>query len=465
MSETLIKGGIIVTIDKQRRIIKDGAIVIKGDKIVAIGKKDEIIRKYNKVDVTIDATGKLVLPGLIDTHIHHIQTLARGIADDVDLVTWIHDRILPYEAALDNEATYLSAMLACIEMVKTGTTTGIDPGGYRMENVAKALNEIGMRGLIAWASMDTFTDDRPIPKEIYTTTEEALKANEDLIKKFHRTANDRIRTRAAIRIETNATDRLVKEIDELARRYNTGVEMHAAVAKEQVDFVKKRTGLTVVKWLDSLKVLGPHWLLIHMGWIDDEEVNIIKERDVRIAHVPGASMKGAYGSGRFGKFPELIKNGVIIGLGCDSTAANNSLDMFRAMWLAATLHKEVRYDPTLISPEEALEMATINAAKAVQWEDQIGSLEVGKKADIIIVNINKSNLLPIHDFSIVPNLVYSGDGQDVETVIIDGKIVMEKRKIITVNEEEILAKAQKAAERIVSKIGIDKKLKSKWPIE
>ena len=286
-----------------------------------------------------------------------------------------------------------------------------------------------------------------------------------MIKKFHRTANDRIRTRAAIRIETNATDRLVKEIDELARRYDTGVEMHAAVAKEQVDFVKKRTGLTVVKWLNSLKVLGPHWLLIHMGWIDDEEVNIIKERDVRIAHVPGASMKGAYGSGRFGKFPELIKNGVIIGLGCDSTAANNSLDMFRAMWLAATLHKEVRYDPTLISPEEALEMATINAAKAVQWEDQIGSLEVGKKADIIIVNINKSNLLPIHDFSIVPNLVYSGDGQDVETVIIDGKIVMEKRKIITVNEEEILAKAQKAAERIVSKIGIDKKLKSKWPIE
>jgi len=199
-----------------------------------------------------------------------------------------------------------------------------------------------------------------------------------LIKKFHRTANDRIRTRAAIRIETNATDRLVKEIDELARRYNTGVEMHAAVTKEQVDFVKKRTGLTGVKWLDSLKVLGPHWLLIHMGWIDDEEVNIIKERDVRIVHVPGASMKGAYGSGRFGKFPELIKNGVIIGLSCDSAAANNSLDMFRAMWLAATLHKEIRYDPTLISLEEALEMATINAAKAVQWEDQIGSLEVEK---------------------------------------------------------------------------------------
>lgn len=464
MSEILIKGGILVTVDKQRRIIKDGAIAVKGDRIEAIGKKEEIIKQYRNADIVIDATGKLILPGLVDAHIHHIQTLARGIADDVDLVTWIHDRILPYEAALDNEATYLSAMLACIEMVKTGTTTGIDPGGYRMENVARALNEIGMRGLIAWASMDTFSEGRTIPKEIYTTTEEAIKANEDLIKKFHKTSNDRIRARAAIRIETNASNRLVQEIDRLARQYNTGVEMHAAVAKEQVEFVKSKTGYTVVKWLDSLKVLGPHWLLIHMGWIDDEEVRIIKERDVRIAHVPGASMKGAYGSGRFGKFPELIKNGVIVGLGCDSTAANNSLDMFRAMWQAATLHKEVRYDPQLISPEEALEMATINAAKAVQWDDQIGSLEVGKKADIIIVNINKSNWIPIHDFSIVPNIVYSGDGQDVDTVIIDGKVIMENRKILTVNEEEILRKAQKAAERVIEKAGLTKKLSSKWHI-
>jgi len=464
MSEILIKGGILITLDKERRIIKNGAVAIKENKIVSVGKTDELLKNFSKADEVIDAKGKIIMPGLIDTHIHHIQMLARGIADDVDLVTWIHDRILPYEAALDNEATYLSAMLTILEMIKTGTTTAIDPGGYKMENVAKALKDSGMRGLIAWASMDTFTEDRPIPKEIYTTTEEAIKANEKLIKEFHRTANDRIRVRAAIRIETNASNRLIKEINQLANEYNTGVEMHAAVSKEQVEFIKQKTGLPVVKWLDSLNVLGPHWLLIHMGWIDDEEVEIIVKRDVRIAHVPGASMKGAYGSGRFGKFPELLIKGVIVGLGCDSSAANNSLDMFRAMWQAACLHKEVRYNPTLISPEEALEMATINAAKSVQWDDQIGSIEVGKKADLIIVDFNRSNWIPMHNFSLVPNIVYSGDGHDVETVIIDGKIVMKDRKLLTIDENEILNKAQKAAERVLEKAGLKDKLKSKWPL-
>jgi len=464
MAELLIKGGIVITADKDRRIIKNGSVVIDDDKIVSVGKTEEISKKFTSVGEVIDASGKIIMPGLIDTHIHHTQMLARGIADDVDLVTWIHDRILPYEAALDNDSTYLSAMLACLEMIKTGTTTAIDPGGYRMENVAKALSDSGMRGLISWASMDAFTERRTIPKEIYTTTDEAIKANEKLIQEFHRSLNDRIRVRAGIRIETNASDRLVKEINELAKKYNTGVEMHAAVAREQVEFVREKTGLPVVKWLNSLNVLGPHWLLIHMGWIDDEEVEIIKNKDVRIAHVPGASMKGAYGSGRFGKFPELISKGVTVGLGCDSSAANNSIDMFRAMWQVAALHKEVRYDPALISPEEAFEMATINAAKAVQWENQIGSIEVGKKADLILLNINRSNWIPVHDFSIIPNIVYSGDGHDIETVIIDGRIVMRNRKVLTINEDELLNKAQKAAEKVIDKSGLLDKLKSKWAI-
>ncbi len=410
MASILVRGGTLVTLDRRRRIIKDGAVAIEDNKIVAVGKREEVTRQYPSAGEIVEASGKLVLPGLVDSHVHHTQMLARGIADDLDLITWIHDRILPYESVMTDEDTYTSAMLCCLEMIKTGTTTTVDPGGYRMEHVARALDESGMRGIVAWASMDTDTPDRPVPRNLLTTTEGALKANLELIKAVHKTADGRIRARAGIRIEPNASSTLIKEIDKLAKKHGVGVEMHAAVSREQVDVIKKRTGLSMIRYLKSLGVLGPHWLLIHMGWIDDEEVEILRATDTRIAHVPGASMKGAYGSARYGKFPELLRAGVIVGLGCDSSAANNSLDMFRAMWQVASVHKEVRYDPHLVSPEEAIEMATIKAAKAVLWDEEIGSIEVGKKADVIIVDVNRSNWIPLHDFSIVPNIVYAGDG-------------------------------------------------------
>ncbi|MEM3021256.1 MAG: amidohydrolase family protein, partial [Candidatus Caldarchaeum sp.] len=239
-----------------------------------------------------------------------------------------------------------------------------------------------------------------------------------------------------------------------------------AVTKEQMEWVRKRTGRTTVEYLDSLGVLGPHWLLIHMGWITDKEVKLLKDRDVKVAHVPGASMKGAYGSIAFGKFPELISSGVTVCLGCDSCAANNSLDMFRAMYLAASAHKEVRYDPDLILPEEALEMATIQGARAVGMESQVGSIEKGKRADLIIVNPNSSNWIPNHEFALIPNLVYSAEGRDVETVMIDGRVVMENRRMTTVDEQKVLEESQKSSERILDrleeKFGL--KLSPRWPI-
>jgi len=462
MADILIENGIVITMDSRRRIIKDGAVAIEGDKVIEVGKTNEVKRKHS-ADFRIDARQKIVMPGLIDAHVHSIQMLARGLADDIDLIGWIHDRILPYEAAMTDKDAYVSALLCCLELIRNGTTCFADPGGYRMESVAKAIEESGMRGIIAWASMDMHDPERPVPPALRTTTEEALRRSEELIKKCHNMANGRIRVWTCLRVEPNVSEKLIKGINDLAKRYNVGVQMHAAVSKEQVEWVKKRTGLTVVEYLESLGVLGPHWLLIHMGWITDKEVHILKERDVKVCHVPGASLHGAYGSCSRGKFPELIKSGVTVGLGNDSSAANNSLDMFKAMYLAATCHKEARCDPTLISPEQALEMATVNNAKCLHWDNEIGSIEPGKKADIIIVNIRRSNYIPIHDFSIVPNLVYSGDGHDVETVIIDGKIIMENREVKTLDEAKVLDEAQKAAERIVGEIGLN--IKPRWEIQ
>jgi 5-methylthioadenosine/S-adenosylhomocysteine deaminase len=459
----LVEGGYIVTIDGSRRVIRDGAVVIEDDRIVDVGKAGDLKNKYPRYEI-LNAKKKIILPGLIDAHLHQTQMLARGLADDVDLITWIHERILPYEAVMDDHDAYLSALLCSMEAIKTGTTYAVDPGGYRMENVAKAMSEIGIRGLIAWASMDVDDPARPIPKELKTSTEEAVKRNEELLKRCQGMGDGRITVWCGLRVEPNVSAELMRKINDLAVKHGVGVEMHNAVSKEQMEWVLKRTGKTTVEYLDSLGVLGPHWLLIHMGWITDKEVSLLKQKDVKIAHVPGASMKGAYGSIAFGKFPELLSNGVTVCLGCDSCAANNSLDMFRAMYLAATAHKEVRYDPDLVLPEEALEMATIQGAKAIGQASMVGSIEKGKKADLIIINPNSSNWVPNHEFALIPNIVYSGEGRDVETVIIDGKIVMENRKIKTIDEVKVLEESQKSSERILDRLAakFGLKLEPRW---
>jgi 5-methylthioadenosine/S-adenosylhomocysteine deaminase len=263
-------------------------------------------------------------------------------------------------------------------------------------------------------------------------------------------------------VEPNVSDELYRRLSKLADRDGALLQMHAAVNKDQVEWVKRRTGRTVIEHMNSLGILGPKWCLIHMAVLTDDELRMLKDNDVKIMHVPGAALHGAYGSASVGKFPEMLDMGVTVTLGCDSSAANNSLDMFRAMYQAATVHKEVRLVADLVSPEKALEMATIDGAKALMWDKEIGSLEEGKKADLIVVECKRSNWMPLHDFSLIPSLVYSGEGADVETVMIDGRMVMEKREIRTVDVNGLLDQAQKATERLLKKLPY--KLKPRWPV-
>ncbi len=460
----IVKGRWVVTLDERRRVIRDGAVAVEGDRIVDVGKQDAIRRKYTRGYELLGDEKKAVLPGLIDAHLHMTQMLARGLADDVDLITWIYKRVLPYEAVMTDRDVYISAMLCGLEAIKTGTTCFADPGGYRMENVARAVGELGIRGIIAWASMDIYDPARPVPEELRTSTEEAVKRNEELVRAFNGAFDGRLKAWCGLRVEPNVSAELITKINEVAKKYNVGIHMHNAVNKEQMEWVKRKTGKMTVEYLDSLGVLGPHWLLVHMGWVSDYEVELLRKHDVKVAHVPGATMKGAYGCIAFGKFPEMIEKGVTVCLGCDSSAANNSLDMFRAMYLVATAHKEVRYKPDLISPEQALEMATVNGAKALMWDQEISSIEPGKKADLILIDVKRPNWIPNHEFSLIPNLVYSGEGRDVDTVIIDGRIVMQDRKVVTVDEEEILEAAQRSSEgildRLKSKFGIE--IKPRW---
>jgi len=454
MPELMIVHGTVITVDPDRRIIKDGAVVIDRDRILDVGKTGSMRQKYESKKV-IDAENKIVMPGMVDSHVHNVQMLTRGLGDDIDLIGWCFDRIYPFETLMTERDTYVSALLCAMEMIRTGTTCVCDPGGYRMDNVGDALKDIGMRGILSWAGMDQWSPDRNPPDGFpgKLSTQETLREEERLVQKWHKTVQGRIRASYALRVEPNITKELYLAIHKLAQRDNVLVQMHAAVNRDQVDWVKKHTGKTTIEYMDSLGILGPNWLLTHMAVLSEKELDMLKERHVKVCHNPGASMHGAYGACIVGKFPEMVAKGITVVLGTDSSAANNSLDMFRAMYQVATAHKEIRLIPDLILPEKALEMATIDGARALMWDDEIGSLEKGKKADVIIIDSCRPNWIPMHDFSIVPNLVYSGSGDDVETVIIDGRIVMENRIFKTIEPKDVLEEAQKCSEKIVSSLG------------
>lgn len=462
MATILIRNGTVLTMDPTRSIVKEGAVLVEGNTIVAVGKADALGSR--SADVILEAWGKIVMPGLIDGHTHHTQMLARGLGDDVDLVTWVYERILPYEALLDEETAYLSALLCGIEMIRTGTTCACDPGGYRMGSVAQALADLGMRGVISWAGMDRWSPERPLPEGLpgKLSTEDTLRVEEELVKRWHGDAGGRIRASYALRVEPNVSDELVTRMKALADRDGVLLQMHAAVTPAQVEMVRCRTGRSTIAHLQALGVLGPNWLLSHMGVLTDDELLMLRDHDVKVCHVPGCALHGGLGVISNGKFPEMVAMGITVALGCDASAANNSLDMFRAMYQAATVHKEARQIPDLIPPEKALEMATIDGARALQWEREIGSLEVGKKADLIVVDCARSNWAPLHDFSLVSTLVYSGEGADVEAVIIDGRVVMADRKITTVDVEAVTARAQQVAAALVRRLPY--RIEPKWPV-
>lgn len=462
--DIIIDHALLLTMDPQRTMFQDGCLIIDKGRIVDVGDSTKVRPGYQS-DKVIDARGNLVMPGFVDAHLHNAQQLSRGLADDVDLITWVYERIIPYEACLTDEDVYLSAMLSCIEMIRTGTTCASDPGGYQVDNIGRAYEETGMRGIVSWAGMDQWTDDRPLPDELpgKKGTAETLAEMERVVSTWHGAASGRIRAAYGLRTEPNVSEELFKKTKQLADRDGVFIHMHTAVNQRQVDWMKKRTGYTSIEYLNHLGVLeGGNWLLAHMAAVTDAEIELLAKHDVKIAHQPGASVHGTYGAISRGKIPEMMKAGLTIGMGCDANSANNSLDMMRTMYLAATLHKEARLDPNLVPPERALEMATIEGARSIMWDDEIGSLERGKKADVIIIDIKQANWVPTHDFSIVPNLVYAGDGRDVTTTIIDGKIVMEDHTLTTVDVDDILERAQYAAQRLLTRLPY--RLQPRWPL-
>ncbi|MBI2873672.1 MAG: amidohydrolase [Firmicutes bacterium] len=452
----------VVTMDGTRRIIKDGAVAITGDRITEVGKSAALALKYADAKKVIDGRGRLVMPGLVNGHFHSTQQLARGLADNVFLPTWIHDRLYPYEAACTPEDVYLASTCACIEAIRTGTTCFIDPGGYHMEQAVKAVTETGIRAVLSRSMVDIHAAGRPIPGKMREDTQAALDAGEEFVVKFNGVADDRIHAWFSLRTERMVSDQLCIRTKELADKYQTGVESHNSSVNDSVNRHKEiHNGLRPVTRYYKIGVLGPNMLLYHMNWLTDEEVQMIKETDTKVSHCPTAGFMGGYGTLQ-GKHPEMHKMGISVAVASDNAPESNFNDMFRVMYCLAA-HNDYHQDATLLTPETMLDMVIKNGARSALWDHEISSLEPGKKADMIVVEMAGPEWIPIHNP--ISNLVHSADGHSVETSIINGQIVMENRKILTVDVDEFLRRGQEAAIKIAERAGLTGYGFPRWPIE
>ncbi|SMB99456.1 Cytosine/adenosine deaminase [Thermanaeromonas toyohensis ToBE] len=438
----LIKNGILVTLDRERRVFT-GDLYIAEDRIAAIGQTPQ------EADLVIDASGQAVLPGLVQTHVHLCQTLFRGQADDLALLDWLKKRIWPLEGAHDEESLYTSALLGCAEMLLSGTTTILDMETVHYTEAAfKAIEKIGIRATSGKAMMDA---GEGVPSSLQEDTDTSLAESLELYGKWHGAAGGRIRYAFAPRFVLSCSPRLLQEVGEVARKYGVLIHTHASENRDEVRLVEELTGRRNVIYLHELGLTGPYVVLAHCIWLDEEEKRVLAQTGTQVAHCPSCNLK--LGSG-IAPIPELLEQGVNVTLGADGAPCNNNLDMFKEMHLAALIQKPL-HGPTSIPAQKVVEMATLGGARALGLEQEIGSLEVGKKADVIVVDLREFHQLPEDNVDIYGKLVYATRGSDVTWTIVDGQVVVANRQLLTIDTEELRQKCNQALRRVKRRAGLE----------
>lgn len=371
MSQILIKNGYVISMNKNREIFKNGSVLIEDDKIKAVGKVEHSL--VNADAEIYDAQGKIILPGLVNTHVHLSQQLGRGVADDVVLLTWLRERVWPYESSFNYEDSLISSTACCVELIKTGVTTFLEAGGQYVDAMAEAVEKCGLRACLSKSTMD---EGEGLPKAWQKTAQEELDFQEELFKKYNDTADGRIKIWFGLRTIFNNSDELIKGTKTLADKYNTGIHMHVLEVKEEMDYTRATRGETTVEHMNRLGALGPNLVAAHTVWLTEREIDLFRLYDVKVSHNPGAAMKVVLG---FAKIPEMLEKGIAVSIGTDGAPSNNRMDMMRDMYLTSLIHKGRTLNPKTVSAEQVLEMATINGARCALMEKEIGSLEVGKK--------------------------------------------------------------------------------------
>jgi 5-methylthioadenosine/S-adenosylhomocysteine deaminase len=439
----LVQGGLVVTMDAGRRVLADGGVLIDGDRIRRVGPVADLAAEPG-IARTIDAGRHLILPGLINAHNHCFQTLYRGLGRDRALADWSGQVILPLSRWLGRDEARAAARLACLEMVTGGTTAFVDSHYVHhdprtFDAVAEAVVESGLRALLARAVMDAAVVPEPLREDVPT----ALRESERVIARWHGAGGGRVRVRPEALSERTTSPALIEAMVRAGRQAKTGFNMHLAESQQGARHLREVSGRSPGEFLESIGAVGPDVLLAHCVWLDDGDVETLARTGTRVAHNP---VSNQYLMTGVAPVPRMLARGVAVGLGTDGAASNNNLDMLGVMKACGLLHRKTT---GAIPAEAVVAMATTGGATALDWAADIGSLEAGKKADLVVLSLDRPELTPLHDP--FESLVYSATAAAVDTVIVDGRVLMDGRRVLTLDADAVVADARAAASRLVAR--------------
>jgi 5-methylthioadenosine/S-adenosylhomocysteine deaminase len=449
LGSILVENGAIITLDGAARILNPGYLVIQGDRIAEVGAGQPSPEVRQQAYTVIDASHMAVLPGMVNAHTHLFQTFLRGLADDKPLLEWLKAAIWPVAQALTAEDAYVAALLGLVENLRGGATAVIDhqyvhtePGND--DGVFRAAQETGLRFLLArgWADSHYHPAFMETPDHIVSEMERLAAA-------WHGAASGRLRLEFGPLIPWGCTAATLQRTVALAREWGVGTHIHVAEARREIEMSLEETGLRHIEWLAGLGVLGPDVQLVHSVWLDDAELDLVAARGAVVVHCPVSNMYLASGVARV---PEMRRRGIAVALATDGPGSNNNQDMLEVLKTTCLLHKVHALDAMALLPEDAVWMACRGGAAAFGQPEWIGSLETGKKADVVLVDLNTPLAMPVH--KPVSALVYNANAGNTDTVIVDGKVLMRGKKILCVDEEALLAEARRVCRRLFERAGI-----------
>ncbi len=444
-----IKGGTLITADPQDRI-READLLIANGRIERIIERDQPVSLSSGPDPehirVVDANGSAVLPGFVQTHVHLCQTLMRGCADDMRLIEWLRTRVWPLEAAHTPETIRTSAYLGVAELIRGGTTTALTMETVNHTgSVFQAVEETGFRAIVGKCMMDARGG---APVELIEDTYRSLDESLSLIEEWNGRGSGRIKAALAPRFAVSCTRRLLEMISEASREKGLMIHTHASETEEETRIIRERTGLDNIDYLHELGLTGSRSVFAHCVWATDNEVAVLASSGTAVAHCPSSNLK--LGSG-IARIHEMSERGVRLSLGADGAPCNNRLDQLTEMRTASLLQK-VRVGPERLPARAAFRMATIDGARALGLGEEVGSIEVGKRADLTILSLDRLHLLPQPD--LVSTVVYASERSDIETVIIDGELVMENKALLTIDEQELKAKAREDSRKLFERAGL-----------
>jgi 5-methylthioadenosine/S-adenosylhomocysteine deaminase len=455
--DLVVNAGVVATMNDRFELIRDGAVAVSGNAIVFVGKRPEAERLYAPAR-TIEAPAGLLTPGLIDAHNHPQDYFAKGLADDDVSRVRMGQRIFPYEHSLSDEEAYTASTATFAEMMRHGTTCVCDAGGPTPDGVARAMLDSGIRGVVSTRCNDLpgFMNC-PVDGDVDMIVARA----ERTIERWNGAADGRLRAVFNLDLPANVSDELCALITERARSLDVGIVGHLVGRKLSSDPTRAGRNPDAQRY-EELGVLGPDLQLAHIGWLHADDVAAFARADVKTVHCASQSMLGGTGAIAHGVFPELLSAGVTVALGTDAAAISRFLDMVRVMYVAACGHKDARMDPLAMGAYTAFEMATVNGARAIWREHEIGSLEAGRKADLVIFSVEELEWHPAPLGNPIADLVYNASGGAARTVIVDGRIVLDDGELVTIDLEALLPAVDETARTVLDRLGFT--VAPKWPV-